>query len=179
MFGVFLLSFTGLVSLFTASGDYIQYSIPKDQPTDRAQYVLIEEPWSGGESNLDALRSQSFPELSPGGDPDDSLRPGEKRCPVDGYPNCRDCVAGHKANNFVQTQCCHAHHWAWQNNRTLRDVIPYSFHLSPVTHTTPYADLDKYASCGQIWQEDPCTGEPASSVPAEGYIPWSQRRNKH
>ncbi|XP_055335091.1 uncharacterized protein LOC129586108 [Paramacrobiotus metropolitanus] len=106
---------------------------------------------------------------------DNRLGPGEVRCPVDGYPHCRDCVAGYNDSDFVQSQCCFAHHWAWQHNRTLRDVLPYRFHLSPVSQTEPVEYRDRYATAGEIWHEDVCTKEPIATLPEGGYIPCRLR----
>ncbi|XP_055352349.1 uncharacterized protein LOC129598457 isoform X2 [Paramacrobiotus metropolitanus] len=105
--------------------------------------------------------------------PHDRLKPGEKRCPVDGDPHCRNCVAGYADSDFVQSQCCFAHHWAWMNKRTIRDVLPYRFHLSPVNQTE--LPKDRYHTCGAIWQVDPCTMEPVATIPDGPYIPCRQR----
>ncbi|XP_055335084.1 uncharacterized protein LOC129586103 [Paramacrobiotus metropolitanus] len=173
MFRVFLLCMTGSLWLSTVNADDIKYTIPANQSPGFTPYVRIEQPWPNGGSNHKPSgwlyrTSKGSPSIY-----DDTLLPGQKRCPVDGDPHCHDCVAGYKTSDFVQSQCCFAHHWAWMNKRTIRDVLPYRFHLSPVNQTEPYAD--RYATAGEIWQEDPCTKEPKATIPDGPYIPCRQR----
>ncbi|XP_055352381.1 uncharacterized protein LOC129598484 [Paramacrobiotus metropolitanus] len=183
MLGVLWLCVISLAWLAVANGDDIPYTIPAGQPDGFAQYVRIEKPYPNGGSNKQH-QFDHLPGLGIGLGQgsrivasvyDDTLKPGEKRCPVDGDPHCRDCVAGYKASDFVQSQCCFAHHWAWMNNRPIRDVLPYRFHLSPVNQTEPPEYRDKYAITGDIWHEDPCTTEPIATIPEGGYIPCRQR----
>ncbi|XP_055352380.1 uncharacterized protein LOC129598483 [Paramacrobiotus metropolitanus] len=183
MFGVLLLCLTGLVSFSTAHGDDVKFTIPGGQPAGIPQFVRIEEPHPDGKINHDyqyaAVASAGLSDPGIGQiiifdeDYDDTLKPGEKRCPVDGDPHCRNCRAGYKDSDFVQSQCCFAHHWAWMNNRTIRDVLPYRFHLSPVNQTE--LPKDRYHTAGEIWQEDPCTKEPVATIPNGTYIPCRQR----
>ncbi|XP_055352384.1 uncharacterized protein LOC129598488 [Paramacrobiotus metropolitanus] len=177
------LGVTGFALLRTINGDHVNFSIPSGQPSDRPQYVLIEEPYGGPISNNDLLwKTQSV--MITSWDIDLVNQYGEKvffnpqpLCPQDGYPDCRNCRPGDRDDTRVMTQCCFAHHWAWQNNRTLRDVLPYRFHLDPVNETgwEPYRDIDGPYG---IWHSDPCTGEPAESITNEPYTPWRQRKPK-
>ncbi|XP_055352378.1 uncharacterized protein LOC129598481 [Paramacrobiotus metropolitanus] len=138
MFGNLLLCAIGLVLFSAVNSDDIPYSIPAGQPAGTVQYVLIEKPWLAGVSNFEQwMDSHLLTFGSPKEMNDDTLQPGEKRCPVDGDPHCRDCVAGYKSSDLVQSQCCFAHHWAWKNQRSIRDVLPYRFHLAPVKQTEP------------------------------------------
>ncbi|XP_055335090.1 uncharacterized protein LOC129586107 [Paramacrobiotus metropolitanus] len=168
MFVILMLFIFGLTLSLTVNGDDILYSIPPGQPAGITPYVLIEEPIPGGRANHDL-----YAQGKDANNFDDSLKPGEVRCPVDGDPHCRNCRAGHVDSDFVQTQCCFSHHWAWKNNRNLRDVLPYRFHMAPVNQTEPVRD--RYAKAGEIWHVDVCTMEPVATLPEGGYIPCRQR----
>ncbi|XP_055357057.1 uncharacterized protein LOC129602115 [Paramacrobiotus metropolitanus] len=170
MFSILLVFITGLALSLTVNSDYIAYSTPPGQPDGFTPYVLIEQPISGGRGNHDRFgyNMDANEQMA-----NDELKPGEVRCPVDGDPHCRDCVAGHWDDNLVLTQCCFSHHWAWKNNRNLRDILPYRFHLSPVNQTEPYRD--RYATAGEIWHVDVCTNEPIATLPEGGYIPCRRR----
>ncbi|XP_055335083.1 uncharacterized protein LOC129586101 [Paramacrobiotus metropolitanus] len=170
MFVILMPFVTGLTLSLTVNGDYIEYSTPPGQPDGLTPYVLIEQPHPHGEANrdrygFDGNRNEALA--------NDELNPGQIRCPVDGDPHCRDCVPGHADSDFVQTQCCFSHHWAWKNNRSLRDVLPYRFHLSPLIQNEP--DRDRYATAGEIWHVDVCTNESVATLPKGGYIPCRQR----
>ncbi|XP_055335078.1 uncharacterized protein LOC129586095 [Paramacrobiotus metropolitanus] len=173
MLSFLLLCVTGLSSFSSANGDYVKFSVPAFQPDGFPPYVLIEEPFINGGSNAHPFNDEFDTDLWHKSPVADALEPGQKRCPVDGDPHCRDCVPGYKGSDFVQTQCCFAHHWAWQNKQSLRDVLPYRFHLAPVNQTEP--DWERHANPGEIWHVDVCTMEPVATLPTGGYIPCRQR----
>ncbi|XP_055350307.1 uncharacterized protein LOC129596925 [Paramacrobiotus metropolitanus] len=144
-------------------------------------YVQIEEPWTEGTSNKRIQKLQTYTDLSPS--ESELVSQYQSRvndqlplCPTDGNPDCRNCSPGRPGDNLVMTQCCFAHHWAWKEGRNLRDVIPYHFHLEPRTDMTIEPDNLESDTPGGTWEKDPCTGEPATSVPNGPYIPWSKRK---
>ncbi|XP_055353154.1 uncharacterized protein LOC129599048 [Paramacrobiotus metropolitanus] len=97
-------------------------------------------------------------------------------CPQDGFPSCANCKPGTARDSLVMTQCCFAHNWAWVNNQSLRDVYPYNLYLDPVTNTGAELQRDIHLTEPDRWHSDPCTGEPADSIPNGPYIPWRKRK---
>ncbi|XP_055352383.1 uncharacterized protein LOC129598486 [Paramacrobiotus metropolitanus] len=182
MFNTLLLFATGFVALWTAYGDYVRVSTPEGQPSDRPPYVLIEEPWEGGVGNWNILGMVLIPgltlqEMKQVTDYNARVNYDLPLCPKDGNPHCRDCRPGKPDDYLVMTQCCFSHHWAWKNNRTLRDILPYRFHLDPVADDPtkePYYSWN--GGPGGVWHTDPCTGEPATDITNGSYIPLSLRQ---